>query len=55
MEIRNALVSKVLVFVTPVHGALNAQQPYHTQDGKVAERFPVEVAGRNGFVQHKCE
>ncbi len=55
MQTRNALVGKVLVFVTPVHGALDAQQPYHTQDGKVAQRFPIEVGGENGFVQYKCE
>lgn len=55
MRIRNALVRKLLVFVTPVHSALNAQQPYHTKDGKVAQRFPVEVAGQIGFTQYKCE
>jgi hypothetical protein len=52
MQIRDALVSTVLVFVTPIDGALVGQQPCHTQDGKVAERFPIEV---EGFVQHKCE
>ena len=55
MQIRSELVSKVLVFVTPTDGALDGQQPYHTQDGKVAERFSIEVDGPNGFVQHKCE
>jgi hypothetical protein len=52
MQIRSELVSKVLVFVTPTDGALDGQQPYHTQDGKVPQRFPIEV---EGFVQHKCE
>ena len=50
-EIQNWIVEKLLVFITPVDGKLSTVQPYHTQEGKVAERIPNLA---RGFRQCVC-
>ena len=50
LTVQRALVKKLLVFVIPLGGALEGQQPLHTQDGTVARLVPTEAQGFQQYV-----